>query len=424
MHLKKSILAISVALMSTDTFAAAFQLAEHSSSGLGRAYAGEAAIAENASVVARNPALMTQFDSTELSFSAIYIKPDVSLEGTSTTNGQNPNVLDDDSIAPEAFVPGAYAVIPLNDRVSLGFGMHSNFGLSTEFADDYAAGQLAGNTEIITVNTNVSVGYKFNDQWSLGFGINYVYADATVERNFGYLPEGVLPITPPASTQVAHLEGDDYATGWNLGVSYDLDEANRFGLHYRSEVNLDFTGEYSNQLPPALGGLGGQTVPGALDLTLPAIAEFSGTHQLNDKAGLHYSIQWTGWSSFQELSAFVPGSEDPVFSKKENFSNAWRFALGGDYQVSDAVKLRAGLAYDESPAPADHLSISIPDTDRYWVSFGANWVASENIDVDFGFSALMGKTQNFTEADGLGNQWGFESKGDAYLAGLQLNYRF
>ncbi|SUU82358.1 47 kDa outer membrane protein precursor [Aggregatibacter actinomycetemcomitans] len=41
--------------------AAAFQLAEISTSGLGRAYAGEAAIADNAAVVATNPALMSLF---------------------------------------------------------------------------------------------------------------------------------------------------------------------------------------------------------------------------------------------------------------------------------------------------------------------------------------------------------------------------
>ncbi|TMO90452.1 long-chain fatty acid transporter, partial [Pseudoalteromonas sp. S3260] len=122
MQFKKTILAASLALLSTESFAAAFQLAEQNASGLGRAYAGEAAIADDASVVARNPALMSQFETAQLSVAAIYVEPDVSLEGESTNNGLNPNVLNDDSIAPSAVIPAGYFVLPVNDKVAVGFG--------------------------------------------------------------------------------------------------------------------------------------------------------------------------------------------------------------------------------------------------------------------------------------------------------------
>ena len=48
----KTLLAMTTLLAASGANAAAFQLAEVSTSGLGRAYAGEAAIADNASVVA------------------------------------------------------------------------------------------------------------------------------------------------------------------------------------------------------------------------------------------------------------------------------------------------------------------------------------------------------------------------------------
>ena len=47
----KTLLAMTTLLAASGANAAAFQLAEVSTSGLGRAYAGEAAIADNASVV-------------------------------------------------------------------------------------------------------------------------------------------------------------------------------------------------------------------------------------------------------------------------------------------------------------------------------------------------------------------------------------
>ena len=61
MKFTKTLIAASLAFVSADSFAAAFQLSEQNASGLGRAYAGEASIADDASVVARNPALMTLF---------------------------------------------------------------------------------------------------------------------------------------------------------------------------------------------------------------------------------------------------------------------------------------------------------------------------------------------------------------------------
>ncbi|MCX9715542.1 outer membrane protein transport protein, partial [Vibrio cholerae] len=51
--------AFGLASVSTFTQAAGFQLAEYSATGLGRAYAGEAAMADNASAQWRNPAMLT-----------------------------------------------------------------------------------------------------------------------------------------------------------------------------------------------------------------------------------------------------------------------------------------------------------------------------------------------------------------------------
>ncbi|WP_102797471.1 outer membrane protein transport protein [Bowmanella denitrificans] len=418
MTFNKTLLASSVALLSFNSFGAAFQLAEQSASGLGRAFAGEAAIAEDASVVARNPALMSVFTNNQMSLMATYVNPDVSLKGTGAPPYADASQLNNDSIAPTAIVPAGYLVMPINEQFAFGFGAFSNFGLSTEFADDYAAGQLAGKTEIVTVNMNTSLSYKLNEQFAIGAGINYVYADAKIIRHLGTTP---LPV--PAQTEAVHLEGDDYGFGWNLGVSYQSAPGHRFGLHYRSETDIKFAGEYSNQLPAQLGGLAGQSLPGSVDISLPAMAEFSGTHQLDKQVALHYSVMWTQWSSFDKLEAFVPGRDTPVFHKQENFSNSWRYAIGADYQLNADTKLRLGIAYDETPADENHMSISIPDTNRLWLSAGAKHQFSATSSLDVGASILRGVNRRFSEADSLG-EWQFESEGNAYLFAVQYNLVF
>ncbi|MEN8634708.1 MULTISPECIES: outer membrane protein transport protein [Pseudoalteromonas] len=422
MKFSKTIIAASLAFVSADSFAAAFQLSEQNASGLGRAYAGEASIADDASVVARNPALMTLFKDKQLSVAAIGVIPDVSIEGESTNNGIDPSALDDDSIAPSAVVPAIYFTMPYNDKVSIGFGAFSNFGLSTEFNDEYVAGQIAGETEIFTVNLNASVAYKVTEQFSFGIGLNAIYADATVIRKVGANASGI-----DFGADAVNLQGDDTGFGLNVGLMYQLDDNSRFGFNYRSETDITFDGDFSNDLPAAIGGTGGAKLPGAVDLTLPAIAEFSGSHQLDDKLGLHYSVLWTGWSSFESLEAQVTlptGDKFVAFEKQEQFDDSFRYSVGTDYQYNEDLLLRAGVAFDESPVSQTHLSISIPDTDRFWFSFGGNYTIDKQSNVDLGVSIIRGKTQTFTEADDSGSQWGFESKGHAVLLGAQYNYKF
>lgn len=55
----------------------------------------------------------------------------------------------------------------------------------------------------------------------------------------------------PADTQIAHLNGNAWGFGWNAGILYELDKNNRYGLTYRSEVKIDFDGNYRSSLPAA-----------------------------------------------------------------------------------------------------------------------------------------------------------------------------
>lgn len=423
-HFCKVFAALSVALVTQQVHAAAFNLNEHSASGLGRAFAGEGAIADNASVLSRNPAAMTRFKRMELSLAGTYIKPNIDLKGREgiPALGISQTQLDANDIAPSAFVPAGYFIQPINEQWAWGLGIFTNYGLSSEFDDNYAAGLIGGKTELTTLNFNPNLAYRINEQWSLGAGISAIYGDATLIRRAG----AVSPKAP--GTELVNISGDTLDWGWNIGTLFELNDANRWGLTYRSGTTLSFQGDFTGKAAgvQSVSPLTFKTVTGDLDLELPAIAEFSGYHLLNPQVAIHYSVQWTNWSKFNELRATSSGCNDGTagqcFKKTEDFSDSFRYAIGTSYYLNELWTLRAGLALDEQAA---HDVISIPDTERLWYSVGTSYQFTPTLGVDLGLAYLDGKDVNIDESLGSGLPTAkYSSSASAFLASAQVNYRF
>ncbi|WP_323908510.1 outer membrane protein transport protein [Aeromonas caviae] len=417
---KKSLIAAAVTLASTQTFAAAFQLNEHSASGLGRAYAGEAAIADNAAVLSRNPAAMTTFDKMALSVSGTYIKPDVDVAGDIYAGPTKLAPSSESDIAPDAFVPATYFIQPLNDQWAWGIGLFSNYGLSTEYSKTFAAGAGAGDTELLTFNINPNIAYRINSSFSVGAGINAVYAAAELNRYAGALSAAIPGAN--SDTRLAHLKGDTWGFGWNVGTLYEINDNNRLALTYRSQVDLSFDGDFQGATS------GNRVVDGNLKLDLPAQAEFAGYHRLNQQFAVHYSVNWTDWSAFQELKATSSNCAGGVcLQKDEKFKDSARYALGGTWYVNPSWEARIGFAYDNSPIEPEYRSLSIPDSDRIWYSAGATYHINPDMSLDFGMAYLDGKEVDVNE--GLRNhsdvlRWKGTSHGNALLASAQFNMKF
>ena len=421
---KKSLIAAAVTLASTQTFAAAFQLNEHSASGLGRAYAGEAAIADNAAVLSRNPAAMTTFDKMALSVSGTYIKPDVDVAGDIYAGPTKLAPSSESDIAPDAFVPATYFIQPLNDQWAWGIGLFSNYGLSTEYSKTFPAGAGAGDTELLTFNINPNIAYRINSSFSVGAGINAVYAAAELNRYAGALSAAIPGAN--SDTRLAHLKGDTWGFGWNVGTLYEINENNRLALTYRSQVDLSFDGDFQGATS------GNRVVDGNLKLDLPAQAEFAGYHRLNQQFAVHYSVNWTDWSAFQELKATssgcnMPGQPGVCLNKPEKFKDSTRYSLGGTWYVNPSWEARIGFAYDNTPIEPEYRSLSIPDSDRVWYSAGATYHIDKDMSVDFGMAYLDGKEVDVNEGlrshdDGL--RWKGTSHGNALLASAQFNMKF
>ncbi|WP_369600586.1 outer membrane protein transport protein [Hahella sp. SMD15-11] len=405
---QRRLLAGSALLLSLPAFSASFQVGEHSAAGIGRANAGEAAIADDASTLATNAAAMTLLDSASVSAVVTYVDPDVTITGQKTSVMPPATLtIDEDGVAPSEWVPSLYYVQPVGERLRVGLSATTYYGLSTDYADSSNLTEFADETEIVTLSLNPNVAYRVTDQLSLGAGISYVKADAK------------LTTSSTALGKIFGLEGDGDGWGYNLGMLWEFSPMTRLGVSYRSDVHIGFDGDVSM----LVGSNTRIDSIGTLSVTLPSQLELSVFHRYDDKLAVHASILKTGWHSFDVLTAHVEGV-GPVLVKEEYYDDAVRYSLGATYTLNETVTLRAGWAFDESPVKPEYRSLSIPDSDRVWYSLGASVAVNPQLGVDLGYAYVDGDSVTLSNTSSLGTTFTGNSEGNGHLFSAQVNYRF
>ena len=403
---KKSLLAVTITLASSQAMAAGFQLNAQSATGIGRAFAGDAVIADNASVMARNPAAMALFDSVELSLgfesitSMIEVKDAKYYPGGITANPNAPSANYDDA-GDTSIAPNIHLIVPVNDKFAWGVNAYSNFGTKTEFSADYAGNEFGGLTDVQSVNFGLAGSYRLNEQWSFGAGLDLIYGKGELQR----------PNPMGAPGDALDVDADGWALGFNVGTVFELDENNRFGLAYHYSPELEAKGDISYS--------GTEYKNDTLYMPLPDLLEFSGYHRIeNTKFAVHYSVQWIGWSSFDKLEA-----KDAGVLNDYEWQDGWHYSIGGTYYLNTDWTLRAGYMYDTS-AQDEITSISVPDSDRQWFSAGFTYHIDTASNVDFGFTYLLGDDVSVNETSVPAASVTGTTHADAILLGLQYSRSF
>ena len=102
-------------------------------------------------------------------------------------------------------------------------------------------------------------------------------------------------------------------------------------------------------------------------------------------------------------------------------------AVGANYQYTESIKLKFGVAYDQTPVKgAATRLVALPDNDRTGFSAGAQWTPSKGSTLDFGVSYL------YLKDAAINNNQTAASRGlvsgtyndSAWILGLQYSHAF
>ena len=453
------LLAGSVAVIGQSAHAGGFALIEQGGSGMGNAYAGAAAVSHDASTVWFNPAGMLELKDPQLAVAGhiIAVSSDFSDRGTTLNPAFGatdvPGAGEVDAGGTSG-LPNFYYVRGINDDLSFGLGVSVPFGNSTEYGRDWVGRYQAVESAVSVLDINPAIAYRVNPKFNIGAGVSVQIFDATlgsaVDSGATCLGLATNPAVPVqladcvnadlseagelANDGYADISGDSLAASFNVGFLYKPRQGTRLGLAYRHSVDHELEGDsvfttnedlaniLSNRQFPLFAN-----VAVTADAELPSSVMLSVAHEATDKIELLADATYMGWSSLPELRIKFESPVQPDTFNTLGYEDVWRVSAGLNYQHTDAMTLRAGVAYDQDPVPSVQLRTPrIPGNERTWLAFGMGYQVNEQMGFDFGFAHLFvdeTPIDNASEAAGGTTIRGVYDT-SVNLVSAQFNYKF
>jgi long-chain fatty acid transport protein len=364
--------AASISVLPNDAEAGAFAIREQSAYSQGASFAGNATCGESVQGMYWNSAIVTCHAGKTVEGSLSFIIPDTditTLPGSTFAPLGNPG-----SYAKFGAVPSNSASWQLSDQWYIGMTVNGPYGQSTQPNDPSAAVGYARNAKIFSTNFNPVIGYKVNESLSLAVGLQAQWFDV-IDFSRRSAPGVALGLE-------TELEGEDWGFGFTFGALWRPMEGTEIGVGYRSAVKHELEGTLN---APIIGAF---NTPVTAEVDLPDLATVSLRQRLNERWTLLGTFEWSNWSLLTQsvVNATVPLATVPrvIFEYDDGFY----YSLGAEYEYSDQLTLRAGVAWEESPISDRVRSPVLPDDDRLWLSFGGTYDYNEKLSFNFGYSFI------------------------------------
>lgn len=376
-----SVAAAALIASASGASAGGFEVREQSAFFQGTSFAGAAAGGSSLSSIFWNPAASSFVGhgiTTDSSYSLIL--PETNVEGDVITDAAG--VVSGDytvDIGRDAIVPASYAAYRINDKLVFAVGMNSQYGLTTKPDNvNWAGAHLAQTSKIFSINLNPSLSYQVNPWLSIGVGLQVQYFELKTLRTSGYNGN----------------DADDIGVGGTAGINITPFRGTSIGLGYRSRIQHDIKGDFD-----VVGGTNGVVSTGDLSASLdtPDKVTLSIRQDLSPRARLFGTVEWTNWSLIDDVPVQIPYGDNFDFLQGQgaartaaldaNWEDGWFYSIGGEYDFSPKLTLRAGVAYEESPIQDDTSRlVQLPDNDRIWASVGATYNWSETTKINLAYS--------------------------------------
>lgn len=319
--------------------ASGYAINERDAAGLGRAFAGQAAVTGAASLSV-NPAALPQALTIRATLSGLANDLTATdADGGSTQGGE------------DALIPAAYG-----SWKGAGIGLDAPFGLSTSYPKDWSGRGAAVASQITSARLTIGAGGDLAPGLRLGAAVFAQYFSAELSS--------VVLLAPSLEGHI-QVDGSDIGLGIGIGGLWRPSADLTLGIGYTSPVWHELSGDAD--LPPALGRRANTSVK----VVTPESIRLGLDWRAADRWRLLAGAEWTRWSRLESLD--IDLSNGLRLSEEHAWRDTWRFSLGGEHQRGRWT-MRSGVAWDQSPVSgASHRYPRLPDADRTWLALGLGY---------------------------------------------------
>jgi len=355
------------------------------------------ATADSAAAVHYNPAGLTQLDAPQL------------ILGVYSIQLGNDARIDGALYEPETewqLVPHLYYGHPVDDRLTLGIGLNSPFGLGNDWGQNTPFRTIGTEAYLRHPSALFAVAYQLDDQLSVGGALSLNYVDLTLEQGLGISPMDYL-----------RFEGDGVSFSATLAMRWQPRAEHAFGLLVASGTSLSLEGTIeSNQLPNGAADL---------DFRTPMRVAAGYSFRPAPRWNLEANIEWLDWDSLNTLELKSPVlSPTGVSALVFNWKSSFIYELGLTYAADNGYIFAAGYDYNENVQPDATFSPLVADADRHWLNIGLGRRHGQSLwflTYQFGYSNRNVRN-NPTNAAGESSNGRFEARNHAFV--LSARYSF
>ena len=419
--------------------AAGLAVYEQSASGAARGLAGAAAVADDASTVFYNPAGMTRLRKGEIVVALGSNFPSTTFADARGTTLAGTSLIGT-TVVPDhtLYVPSVFGVWAPSENLRVGMGVNAPFGQSAKYNEGWIGRYFVLDTQLKTVNFSGNLAWRVTPALSIGGGIDYQTADTSRRSaiDFGSAclaalgpaacaGAGLLPQTQDGSI---NLDANSNGVGYNLGVLFEAHKDIRLGLSYRSRIAHDFSGTAAFAVPPAAtfltaGGMFRSTAA-STTITLPESVSLGITAEVSPQLTLLGGLIWSRWSRFNTLIISFSNPAQPAVIEPQHWKNTYRASAGFDYRFGTTLTAHGGIAYDQSPIPAEFRYPYLPEADLLTFNAGLTWKPMESVSLTVSFSHGEYRDAPILQTSPVSGVLAGTFKRDFNTLGLQAGFRF
>ncbi len=358
-----------------------------------------------------NPAGMTGITEDTILIGSQVLVPNIRFDSDIATAGGS----DGGNAGNVAIIPSFFAVKPISDKARLGFSIVAPLGGGVDYGDDFVGRYSTQEAALTGLAINPSFGYQVNDNLSMGAGVSILYT--LFEMDIAINQPGVLP-----DGQAKIEDADDWGHQFFFGMQYQLNDNTLFGVVYRSEAEIELSGDFEingTVLPVTPSG----RVEAGWDN--PQLIEVGLSYELADNMTIFLQADWEDWSAFSENTFQISGSGGitTVSELDRDFKDTWRVGVGMSYKSGENLLL-LGTSYDSSPVSDSDRTFDLALDEQFRIS-GAMIHDTEQ-GLDYALSASLvyfGEGKVDQTSQGVRAKGEFDENWGLFLGGT-LRYEF